>query len=73
MPQMARLGGGATEEEVIGSGTESHISHVLSARSSRTMCWIQEDSDRLSQIRIYWKRHAEAGIAIEKRSDRRRS
>lgn len=44
------------EEGVTGSSTESHISHVLSARmSSRPMGWSQEGADRLSRIRIYWK------------------
>ena len=44
------------EEGVIGSSTESHISHVLSARmSSRPMGWSREGADKLSQIRIYWK------------------
>lgn len=43
-------------EGVTGSSTESHISHVLSARmSSRPMGWSREGADRLSQIRIYWK------------------
>ena len=44
------------EEGVMGSSTESHISHVLSARmSSRPMGWSREGADKLSQIRIYWK------------------
>lgn len=44
------------EEGVIGSSTESHISHVLSARlSSRPMGWSREGADKVSQVRIYWK------------------
>jgi len=44
------------EEGVTGSSTESHISHVLSARmSSRPMGWSRKGADSVSQIRIYWK------------------
>lgn len=44
------------EEGVIGSSTEGHISHVLSARmSSRPMGWSEEGASKLSRLRIYWK------------------
>jgi hypothetical protein len=44
------------EEGVLGSSTESHISHVLSARmSSRPMGWSKIGADKLSRLRIYWK------------------
>ena len=44
------------EEGVIGSSTEGHISHVLSARmSSRPMGWCRQGADSLAHIRIYWK------------------
>ena len=44
------------EEGVMGSSTEGHISHVLSARmSSRPMGWCRQGADSLSHIRIYWK------------------
>ncbi len=44
------------EEGVIGSSTEGHISHVLSARmSSRPMGWSEEGAGKLSRLRIYWK------------------
>ena len=44
------------EEGVIGSSTESHISHVLlTRRSLRLMGWSREGADKVSQVRIYWK------------------
>lgn len=44
------------EEGVIGSSTESHISHVLlTRRSLRLMGWSKEGADKVSQVRIYWK------------------
>lgn len=44
------------EEGVMGSSTEGHISHVLSARmSSRPMGWCRQGADSLAHIRIYWK------------------
>lgn len=44
------------EEGVLGSSTEGHISHVLSARmSSRPMGWCREGADSLSHLRIYWE------------------
>ena len=44
------------EDGVIGSSTESYISHVLSSRmSSRPMGWSQKGAGSLSQLRIYWK------------------
>lgn len=44
------------EEGVIGSSTESHVSHVLSGRmSSRPMGWSKEGAGKLSALRIYWK------------------
>ena len=40
----------------MGSSTEGHISHVLSARmSSRPMGWCRQGADSLSHIRVYWK------------------
>lgn len=43
-------------EGVIGSSTEGHISHVLSARmSSRPMGWSEKGASKLSRLRIYWK------------------
>jgi hypothetical protein len=45
-----------SEEGVLGSSTESHISHVLSTRmSSRPMGWSKTGADKLSRLRIYWK------------------
>ncbi len=44
------------EEGVLGSRTESHISHVLSARmSSRPMGWSKKGAEKQAQLRIYWK------------------
>ncbi len=44
------------EEGVIGSSTESHISHVLSDRlSSGPKGWSREGVDKITQLRIYWK------------------
>ena len=44
------------KEENIGSSTEAHVSHILSARmSSRPLGWSQKGADRLAQLRIYWK------------------
>ncbi len=44
------------EEGVMGSSTEGHISHVLSARmSSRPMGWSRDGADSLAQVRISWK------------------
>lgn len=41
-------------EENIGSSTEGHVSHILSARmSSRPMGWSRKGADRLAQLRIY--------------------
>lgn len=41
---------------VLGSSTESHVSHVISARmSSRPMGWSKEGAKKLSFLRIYWK------------------
>jgi len=43
-----------TEEECGGSGTEGHISHVLSARlSSRPMGWSREGLRVMSELRAY--------------------
>lgn len=67
------------EEGVIGSSTESHISHVLSARmSSRPMGWSREGAEKLSKLRIYWKNGREIGYLIrgeveeEKENEERR-
>lgn len=44
------------EEGVMGSSTESHISHVLSARmSSRPKGWSKGGAGKVSGLRIYWK------------------
>lgn len=41
---------------VLGSSTESHVSHVISSRmSSRPMGWSKEGAKKLSFLRIYWK------------------
>lgn len=48
------------EEGILGSSTESHVSHVLSARmSSRPMGWSKKGADKVSQLRIYWKNGGE--------------
>ncbi len=48
------------EEGILGSSTESHVSHVLSARmSSRPMGWSKQGADKVSQWRIYWKNSGE--------------
>lgn len=62
------------EEGVMGSSTESHISHVLSARmSSRPMGWSKEGAGKLSELRIYWKngRKAEELLRGEKGEEER--
>ena len=56
----------------MGSSTESHISHVLSARmSSRPMGWSKEGAGKLSELRIYWKngRKAEELLRGEKEEE----
>lgn len=41
---------------MLGSSTESHVSHVISARmSSHPMGWSKEGAKKLSFLRIYWK------------------
>ena len=48
------------EEGILGSSTESHVSHVLSARmSSHPMGWSKKGADKVSQLRIYWKNGGE--------------
>ena len=62
------------EEGVMGSSTESHISHVLSARmSSRPMGWSKEGAGKLSELRIYWKngRKTEELLRVEKEEERK--
>ena len=62
------------EEGVMGSSTESHIGHVLSARmSSRPMGWSKEGAGKLSELRIYWKngRKAEELLRAEKEEERK--
>lgn len=62
------------EEGVMGSSTESHISHVLSARmSSRPMGWSKEGAGKLSELRIYWKngRKTEELLGGEKEEERK--
>lgn len=67
----------AKREGVIGSSTESHISHVLSARMSSRPIGLEPGRCRQTvtdkDILEEWKRHAEAGKATERRSDSRRS
>ena len=58
----------------MGSSTESHIGHVLSARmSSRPMGWSKEGAGKLSELRIYWKngRKAEELLRAEKEEERK--
>lgn len=62
------------EEGVMGSSTESHIGHVLSARmSSRPMGWSKEGAGKLSELRIYWKngRKVEELLRAEKEEERK--
>ena len=62
------------EEGVMGSSTESHISHVLSARmSSRPMGWSKEGAGKLSELRIYWKngRKVEELLRADKEEERK--
>ena len=62
------------EEGMMGSSTESHISHVLSARmSSRPMGWSKEGAGKLSELRIYWKngRKVEELLRAEKEEERK--
>lgn len=58
------------EEGVIGSSTEGHISHVLSARmSSRPMGWSRQGADSLSHIRIYWKNGGDMLELVKQQKD----
>ena len=44
------------KENINGSSTESHISHVLSPRlSSRPKGWCREGLDKMAHLRVYWK------------------
>ena len=44
------------KEEINGSSTESHVSHILSSRlSSRPKGWCREGLDKMAQLRVYWK------------------
>lgn len=44
------------KENINGSSTESHISHILSSRlSSRPKGWCIEGLDKMAQLRVYWK------------------
>lgn len=44
------------EEGIVGSSTESHVSHVLSARmSARPMGFSKLGASMISRLRIYWK------------------
>lgn len=48
------------EDGMIGSSTESHVSHILSSRlSSRPKGWCREGADKITQLRIYWKNGGE--------------
>lgn len=59
------------EEGVMGSSTEGHISHVLSARmSSRPMGWSRQGADNLAQIRIYWKNGGDMLELVKQQKDR---
>ena len=56
------------EEGIMGSSTEGHVSHVLSARmSSRPMGWSPDGADSLSRLRIYWKNGGDMGELLENR------
>lgn len=71
--RMLRITEEEGEEEVMGSSTEGHISHVLSARmSSRPMGWSKKGAGKLSGLRIYWKngRKAEELLRVEKEEKR---
>ncbi len=61
------------EEGVIGSSTEGHISHVLSARmSSRPMGWSREGADKLSHLRVFWKNGGDMqGLPQRKKGEKR--
>jgi len=61
------------EEGVIGSSTEGHISHVLSARmSSRPMGWSRKGADKLSHLRIYWKNGGDIQKLIQRKKEGKR-
>ena len=54
----------------MGSSTEGHISHVLSARmSSRPMGWSRQGADSLSHIRIYWKNGGDMLELVKQQKD----
>ena len=55
----------------MGSSTEGHISHVLSARmSSRPMGWSRQGADSLAHIRIYWKNGGDMLELIKQQKER---
>lgn len=59
------------EEGVIGSSTESHVSHVLSERmSSRPMGWSRKGAGKLSRLRIYWKNGGEMRLLLEQNREK---
>ena len=59
------------EEGVMGSSTEGHISHVLSARmSSRPMGWSRQGADSLAHIRIYWKNGGDMLELVKQQKER---
>lgn len=61
------------EEGVIGSSTEGHISHVLSARmSSRPMGWSRQGADKLCHLRIYWKNGGDMQELLQKQKEGKR-
>ena len=45
---------------VKGSSTESHVSHILSARmSSQPMGWSKEGMSKMAQLRAYYYNHGD--------------
>ena len=60
MASKARL---SHKDGVLGSSTESHVSHILSARmSSRPMGWSRQGASKMAQLRAY---HANGGSMID--------
>ena len=48
------------KREICGSSTESHVSHILSARmSSRPMGWSKEGMSKMAQLRAYYYNHGD--------------
>ena len=66
---------------VLGSSTESHVSHILSARmSSRPMGWSRQGASKMSELRAYYyndgnmlelvRYQKKAGIEEEKKEEK---